>query len=656
MRIPLRLNVRSSLCDESWVWRPPCDEMRITRQEVRVSRVGWATLIAGALALALALSAAVASASDPPDSLPRYDQLLIRLVAADGDPNGGTPIAAAKRANVPLQDLSRSLAANATPVELTLRRATHAGSWVVRTRTNHFTTPELMAMLRADPRIAHVEWDRFLYPQLLPNDPLFGQQWEMMGALASVRAPETWDLTTGDPAIVIAIADTGIRPHQQFGNRLLPGYDFVSLDPDGEPFRANDGNGRDADASDPGDWVTNADLARLQRFPEIGDDTGCRTSASSWHGTKVAGIASAAGNDGERVAGLNWRSRVLPIRVLGKCGERTSDVADGIAWAAGLSVPGIPDNPHPAHVINVSLGATGTCSELMRETIRRALAGPTLRAVVIAAGNSARDYRDFTPANCPGAISVAALGRNGELASYSNYGALTIAAPGGANSGSMLVIGNTGTTTPGSDSTSSGSGTSFAAPMVAGVISLMLSVNKDLSADQVRSILTQTARPFVHASCDYARCGAGMLDALDAVRVAQATRGEGVSRPYADRPRHDATDLWVAEGESGWGLNVTQRPTGAWFAVVYTYDRNGRPQWLTLPDGNWLADGVRVGRLYRTTGPAPASSSATRWDSAIVQTTSAGTFRLVQTNPDEVELLTQMGEGTRRVKMRRLGF
>jgi serine protease len=536
---------------------------------------------------------------------------------------------------------------------LALRRATHDGTWVVTTSTTGAATEALLATLSARADVQYAELDRVLYPQLMPNDPMFAQQWEMHGAAASVRAPEAWDITTGSPDIVIAIADTGLRPHAQFAGRLLPGYDFVSLDPDGQPFRANDGDGRDPDASDPGDWVTGADLARLARFPEVGDDTGCRASGSSWHGTMVAGIAAGRGNDGERLAGMNWASRILPIRVLGKCGERTSDVADGIAWAAGLAVSGIPDNPHPAHVVNISLGATGNCSQLMADTFRRALEGPTMRAIVIAAGNSAKDFRAFTPANCPQAISVAALGRNGELASYSNFGALTIAAPGGASSGAMMVISNSGPTTPGVDTTSAGSGTSFAAPMVAGVVSLMLSVNRDLSAEQVRRLLVQSARPFRHASCDYGRCGAGMLDAFDAVQAARATRGEGSGKAYTGLPRLQGTDLWVAEGESGWGLQVMQRPTGALFGVLYVYDGNGRPQWFTLPGPAMVSDSDWLGSLYRTGGPTPTQA----WQGSVSSVATAGSYRLSLIDQETLELVTQTSlHGVQRKRLKRLSF
>lgn len=536
---------------------------------------------------------------------------------------------------------------------LTPRRTTHDGTWVVSVATRGESTHAILQQLVRQPDIAYAELDRYLYPQFTPNDRLFAQQWEMAGSAGSIRATAAWDITTGSSNIVIAIADTGIRPHAQLAGRILPGYDFVSSDPDGVPFRANDGDGRDADASDPGDWVTQADLVRLAQFPEIGDDTGCRVTNSSWHGTRVAGIAAARGNDGLDSAGVNWNSRILPIRVLGKCGERTSDVADGIAWAAGLAVPGIPVNPNPAHVVNVSLGATGTCSQLMSDTFKRALEGPTMRAIVVAAGNSARDYRDFTPANCPYAISVAAIGRNGEIASYSNFGNVTISAPGGASSGAMVNISNSGTTTPGSDTTTSGNGTSFAAPMVAGVVSLMLSVNADLSAEQVRRILTQSARPFVSATCSFARCGAGMLDALDAVRLAQTTTGEGGGKAYANRPRMDGTDLWVADGESGWGLNLTQHASGQVFGVLYTYGADGRPQWYTLPGGNWASDSDMVGLLYRAAGPTPADA----WVARAVSAPTVGSFKLSYVSENEIVFTTIFGTQTATVRrLRRLAF
>ena len=158
--------------------------------------------------------------------------------------------------------------------------------------------------------------------------------------------------------------------------RILPGYDFVS-----DPVIANDGDGRDGDASDPGDWIARSDLTDSQTFD------GCDIAISSWHGTSIAGIIAANTNDGVWTAGIDWSVKILPVRVLGKCYGDDSDIIDGLAWAAGLSVPGVPPNPTPAQVINVSLGEQGECAPAYQQVIASALAHGVTRAIIASAGN-----------------------------------------------------------------------------------------------------------------------------------------------------------------------------------------------------------------------------------------------------------------------------
>src|SRR5262249_17403858 len=161
---------------------------------------------------------------------------------------------------------------------------------------------------------------------------------------SAVNAIGAWDRETGSTGVVVAVLDTGIlydHPdlgRSDHGGRLLPGYDFVS-----GVAQANDGDGRDADPSDPGDWVS-ASAKSNAAFP------GCATSTSSWHGTRVAGMIGALPNNGVGVAGLTWNTWVQPVRVLGKCGGIDSDILAGMRWAGGLHVDGITDNPTPARV------------------------------------------------------------------------------------------------------------------------------------------------------------------------------------------------------------------------------------------------------------------------------------------------------------------
>lgn len=377
------------------------------------------------------------------------------------------------------------------------------------------TAEQLSRQIAADPNVAYAEPDRIHKRALTPNDPYYPSQWQLFDSFGA-RLTSAWDVTTGSASIVIALIDTGYVPHADLAGRFLPGYDFIS-----DPFIANDGDGRDADARDPGDWVTQADVNARPTVcgpSDIGD--------SSWHGLLVAGIAGATGNNAIGVAGMNWGARLLPVRTLGKCGGFTSDIVEGMRWAAGLSVPGVPTNPTPAHIINISLGSTGACSQLEQEAIDAIVSAG--KVVVAAAGNDATDAASHSPSNCDYVISVAATTRSGSRASYSNFGAdVTISAPVGENTfEGTSTTWNTGMTSPGVDMYAVGIGTSFAAPYVSGIVGLMLSVSPNLNPDQVAAILMSTAQPFPSSStCTNQICGAGIIDANAAVRTAALTVG-----------------------------------------------------------------------------------------------------------------------------------
>jgi len=344
-----------------------------------------------------------------------------------------------------------------------------------------------------DPTVLYAEPDRILKVQSTPADPMFAQQWDYFETKAGMNLPLAWDLSTGS-GVVVAVLDTGYRPHADLADNLLTGYDFVS-----DAGMGHDGDGRDADASDPGD--------------------GCSSGHSSWHGTHVAGTIAALANNGIGIAGVAYSAKVLPVRVLGCGGGYNSDIADGMIWAAGGSVNGVPTNATPAKVLNLSLGGQSACSMTMQSAINTAR---SLGAnVVVAAGNANMAVGNFSPANCKGVIAVAALGRNGGKAPYSNYGGLvTVAAPGGnMNSGTangILSTLNTGGATPGEDSYAYYQGTSMAAPHVAGVVALMLARNPQLTPDEVTVLLRSTTRPFP-AACG--GCGTGMVDAAKAVKA-----------------------------------------------------------------------------------------------------------------------------------------
>jgi serine protease len=370
----------------------------------------------------------------------------------------------------------------------------------------------IAAKLAALPDVEYAEPDYVMRHTLVPDDPSYIAQWHYAEPLG-INAPAAWDITTGSASIRVAVIDTGITDHPDLAGRWVGGYDFI-----GDVPTANDGNGRDNDPHDPGDWV-----AANECGPGEPADT------SSWHGTHVAGTIGAAGNNGLGVTGINWASLILPVRVLGKCGGYTSDIVDGMRWAAGLSVAGVPANPNPAKVLNLSLGGPGTCGAAYQNAINALNAAGAI--VVVAAGNSNGNAANYTPASCSGVVTVAATDRDGNRTFYSNFGAaVEISAPGGetntnspsaAPQNGVLSTLNAGLTTPGAAAYAYYQGTSMAAPHIAGILSLMVSLDPSLNFAQSLQILQSTARGFPGGSnCTTATCGAGIADAaaaLDAV-------------------------------------------------------------------------------------------------------------------------------------------
>jgi serine protease len=350
-----------------------------------------------------------------------------------------------------------------------------------------------------DSNVEYAEPDRMMKKLFTPNDPRYTEQWQYYETTGGLRLPAAWDVTTGT-GVNVAVIDTGYRPHTDLSGQFIGGYDFIT-----DTAISADGNGRDADASDPGDSTTAGQCG-----------AGEPSSTSSWHGTHVAGTIAAKTNNGVGVAGVAFNAKIVPVRVLGKCGGYTSDIADAIIWASGGSVAGVPANANPARVINMSLGGGGACDTTTQNAINSARSRGTV--VVVAAGNENTDASSSNPANCAGVVTVAATNRSGGRAYYSNYGSVVdIAAPGGdarTAGGGILSTLNAGTTVPGADSYAWYQGTSMATPHVAGVVALMLSKTPSLTPDQVESTLKSTSRAFP-ASCS--GCGVGLVDAAKAV-------------------------------------------------------------------------------------------------------------------------------------------
>jgi len=408
-----------------------------------------------------------------------------------------------------------------------------------------------------------------------------------LSVVSSINAPTAWNVTFGSSSVVVAVIDTGVRfDHPDFTNTDgssqfikttdttdftagYVGYDFIGYGEAGTTSSANaiatanDGNGADGDPSDPGDWVSQADI----NAGTLG--SGCTSSDignSSWHGTHVSSLIAAATNNNVGMAGVAGGVKLLPVRVLGKCGGYDSDIMAGMLWSAGIAVPGIPTNPNPAKVLNMSLGGDGACTGTGSGTYPGTIASVTAAGatIVVAAGNSEGEAVGV-PGNCPGVITVAALRQAGTKVGFSSVSGaasasvnpVTIAAPGGncvnvdANGNAtgpclypILAAGNSGVTVPVPNNNyyDEGFGTSYSTPLVTGTVALMLSERPQLTPAQIKTLLTNTVRAFpttggstgiaaCHTGttakqdecyCTTSTCGAGMLDTGNAVLAAQA--------------------------------------------------------------------------------------------------------------------------------------
>ena len=454
--------------------------------------------------------------------------------------------------------------------------------------------------LRADPEVEYAEVDQRRYAHATPNDSLFlTQQWYLQNSSttpSAIDAMTAWDTTTGSATLVIADLDTGVRyDHPDLlaasaGGRLLPGYCFIS-----DSFVANGGTCPGADASDPGDWVTQSDITGHPN-----ECSGGTPQNSSWHGTRTAGLLGAITNNAMGIAGVTWQTQILPVRVLGKCGGFESDIDKAMLWAAGMSVANTPANTHPAKVINMSFGAASSCTQADIDTINQVAANGVL--VVVSAGNEGGPVD--TPANCPGVAAVAGIRHVGTKVGYSSLGPeIALSAPAGNcvntapgstclypitttfNTGTMGPVANDPAYT---DQVSNPNlGTSFSAPLVSGIGALMAAMNSTLSSCRLISRLKESALPFPQTSTttatmchvpagandvqgsecictlDGKTCGAGMANASGALKAAvrpvaavtvpaTVTAGQGVmlqGGASAAVPGHTiATYQWTSVG------------------------------------------------------------------------------------------------------------
>lgn len=397
-------------------------------------------------------------------------------------------------------------AAKAAGVSVKEMRAMATGGFVVKAdeKLKGNGAKEFMADIAKSGLVESVEPDAIMKISMTPNDTRYDEQWHYSGT-NGMRLPSAWDIATGQGSIV-AVLDTGITSHSDLNANVISGYDFVS-----SSSSARDGNGRDSNPQDEGDWYA------------AGECGGSYSGSSSWHGTHVAGTVAAVTNNSSGVAGVAPNAKIQPVRVLAKCGGSLSDIADAIIWASGGSVSGVPNNPTPADTINMSLGGGGACGTTYQSAINAAVSRGT--SVVVAAGNESQNASNSRPANCDNVITVAASNPSGAPSYYTNYGsAIDVTAPGGdtrySGQGVLSTI-NTGSTTPSSQGYAFYQGTSMATPHVAGMVALMKSVDPAMSPAAVETALKQGTRS-MPGGCSIG-CGAGLVDATKIMNASDGT-------------------------------------------------------------------------------------------------------------------------------------
>ncbi len=357
---------------------------------------------------------------------------------------------------------------------------------------------EFMAKVASDPDVAAVEPDYISYPAaegditFQYNDPQYGKQWNLTDPTTGVQNTGNARLRRG-ANVKVAVLDTGYVPHPDLVTGMANGYDFIS-----DPLSARDGDGRDPNPRDEGDYAP---------YNLCKDQANAHTS--TWHGTSVAGIIGARGGNGMGIVGTADLARVQPVRVLGRCGGRTSDIADAIIWAAGGHVDGVPDNTYPAKIINMSLGTVSACPAAYQRAIDIARSKGAI--VVAAAGNGNTDASKYAPANCMGVITVGATTKAGTRASFSNYGTrVNISAPGE----DILTLSMNSLDRPDNTKFSYDyeSGTSMAAPHVSALLAQQLVNGTTMTTEQVYEgfTLMRTNR----INCDKVFCSRGIINSF----------------------------------------------------------------------------------------------------------------------------------------------
>ncbi|MFD0739915.1 S8 family serine peptidase [Lysobacter koreensis] len=528
----------------------------ISQRRVRLHALAAATAVALSSFVAAPALAGKAELSGL-ESAGTHDRFIVKY--RDGS---------AERADVAKASagLGRAAAGARTGMKMAHLRRMSSGADVVKAdrKLDRAEAQSLMLQLAADPNVEYVEVDQLMKAVMTPNDTFYSsEQWHYFNATGGMKANEAWDVTSGVGSVV-AVIDTGITNHTDLNANILPGYDFIN-----DAAMARDGNGRDSNPNDEGDWYA---------ANECG--AGVPASNSSWHGTHVAGTVAAVTNNASGVAGVAFGAKVVPVRVLGKCGGYTSDIADAITWASGGTVSGVPANANPAEVINMSLGGSGTCSATYQNAINGAVGRGT--TVVVAAGNSNVNVSGAVPANCANVIAVASTTITGQRSSFSNYGTgIDIAAPGSDIHSTL----NAGTTVPGAQSYASYNGTSMATPHVAGVVALVQAhATTPKTPAQMEALIKSTARAFPVTPTQ--TIGPGILNAKAAVDAANGGGGGGTTT-YSNGTDFTISDNVTVDSPIAVSGRTGNAPSNAsvTVAIVHTYQGDLKVD-LVAPDGS----------------------------------------------------------------------
>ncbi len=433
-----------------------------------------------------------------------------------------------------------------------------------------------------DPDVEYVELNLLAQAHATPDDPFYSSQWHYR----AINLPLAWDITTGTANVIVAVVDTGVLVnHPDLSSKLIAGYDFIS-----DATRARDGDGLDPNPNDPGDL-------------QFG-------SSSSFHGTHVAGTIGAATDNGEGAAGVTWQTSIMPLRVLGVGGGTTFDVVQAVRYAAGLSNNSGTLPIQRADIINLSLGSSFS-SQSEQDAYTAAIQAGVI--IVASAGNETTDVPSY-PASYDGVISVSATTISNSIASYSNFGsAIDIAAPGGSNitdlngdgigDGVISSMGDDSGNGPVEFGYAALSGTSMAAPHVAGVIALMKSLYPTLSTAEFNAaLLAGDLTDDLGSPGRDDQYGYGLINATKAILTAQALANGQSSNPG---PIITASASTLNFGAFQNSLNLTLQNVGSgnptitavsisesWVGVTAPGSSDGLGEYQITVDRNGLSEGA----------------------------------------------------------------